>query len=89
MPFFSAIPTNLSLNPEGVPAPLVSAGPYYVQEWVQRRSAIVEATLLRLERNEVDLGNIPPTAASELAEKYGINRGRFLIRKQPSPGSSR
>jgi peptide/nickel transport system substrate-binding protein len=115
MPFFSAIPTNLPINAEGVGAPLVSAGPYYVREWVKGRSAVVvrnphwnnarepykalgrpamanqftftfgnslEATLLRLQRNEVDLGNIPPAAASQLAEQYGINRGRFFIRKQ-------
>jgi ABC-type transport system substrate-binding protein len=115
MPFFSAIPTNLPITPEGVGAPLVSAGPYYVKEWVQRRSAILarnpywknnaepwkslgrpanadaftftfgnslEATLLRLQRNEVDLGNIPPAAASDLAQQYGINKGRFFIRKQ-------
>jgi peptide/nickel transport system substrate-binding protein len=115
MPFFAAIPTNLAITPEGVGAPLVSAGPYYVKEWVQRRSAIVvrnpywknnaepwkslarpanadqftftfgnslEATLLRLQRNEVDLGNIPPAAASDLAQQYGINKGRFFIRKQ-------
>jgi peptide/nickel transport system substrate-binding protein len=115
MPFFSAIPTNLPITAEGVGAPLVSAGPYYVKEWVQRRSAILvrnpywknnaepwkslgrpanadgftftfgnalEATLLRLQRNEVDLGNIPPAAASDLAQQYGINKGRFFIRKQ-------
>jgi peptide/nickel transport system substrate-binding protein len=115
MPFFSAIPTNLPLTAEGVGAPLVSAGPYFVREWVKNRSAVVlrnphwnnakepwkslarpanvdrmsftvgnslEAIKLRLEKNETDLGNIPPAAASELSEKFGINRGRFFIRKQ-------
>ena len=41
MPFFSAIPTNLAIVPEGVGAPLVSAGPYYVREWTQNRSAVL------------------------------------------------
>ena len=35
MPFFSAIPANLPITPEGVGAPIVSAGPYYVREWVE------------------------------------------------------
>jgi peptide/nickel transport system substrate-binding protein len=115
MPFFSAIPTNLATTPEGVGAPLVSAGPYYVREWTPQRSAVVlrnphwnnarqpwkalgrpanvdrmtftvgnslEAIKLRLDRNETDLGNIPPAAASELSDRFGINKGRFFIRKQ-------
>jgi peptide/nickel transport system substrate-binding protein len=114
MPFFSAVPLGLPLDPEGVQAPLVSAGPYVLKEWIPRRSALVvrnpywkagrqpwkaigrpanvdrmvftfgnslDATKLRLERNEVDLGSIPPAAASELAPKYGINKGRFFIRR--------
>lgn len=114
MPFFSAIPVNRPIVPEGVDAPLVSAGPYFIQEWVKQRSAVVvrnpfwnnakepwkslarpaqvdrieytfsnslDATLLRLRRNEVDLGNIPPAAASDLAREFGLNKGRFFIRK--------
>jgi peptide/nickel transport system substrate-binding protein len=42
----------------------------------------LEAILLRLQRNETDLGNIPPASASQLAEQFGINKGRFFIRKQ-------
>ena len=41
MPFFSAIPTNLPITPEGVGAPLVSAGPYYVRAWTKSRTATV------------------------------------------------
>ena len=115
MPFFSAIPTNLPTSPEGVGAPIASAGPYHIREWVKGRSAVVvrnphwnnarepfkslgrpanvdrmtftvgnslEAILLRLKRNETDLGNIPPAAAAELADEFGINKGRFFIRKQ-------
>jgi ABC-type oligopeptide transport system substrate-binding subunit len=115
MPFFSAIPTNLPVNPDGVDAPLVSAGPYYVKDWVKGRSALVvrnpywnrnkepwkslgrpanadafqytignslDATRLRLESNQTDLGNIPPSAHAELAQKYGINKDRWFVRKQ-------
>jgi ABC-type transport system substrate-binding protein len=39
----------------------------------------LDATRLRLERGDVDLGGIAPAAASELAEKYGINKGRFHV----------
>jgi peptide/nickel transport system substrate-binding protein len=114
MPFFSAIPANRPIVPEGVDAPLVSAGPYYVREWTKRRSALIvrnphwnnakepykslarpayvnqmqyqmgdttAAQQLKIDRNELDLGAIPPAARSELATKYGINKGRFFIRK--------
>jgi peptide/nickel transport system substrate-binding protein len=41
-----------------------------------------EASRLRLERDETDLGPIPPAAVAELVQKYGLNKGRFFIRKQ-------
>lgn len=115
LPFFSAIPPNLASDPNGVGAPLVSAGPYYLREWVQGRTATVvrnphwnankepwkslgrpanvdaiqytignslDATRLRLESNAVDLGSVPPAAHAELAEKYGINKSRWFVRKQ-------
>jgi peptide/nickel transport system substrate-binding protein len=115
MPFFSAVPTNLAHVAEGVGAPLVSAGPYYLKSWTPNRSAEIvrnpywnnakepwkslkrpanvdrmvvtngtplDATLLRLKRNEVDLGAVPPAAASDLSKEFGINKGRFFIRKQ-------
>jgi len=41
MEFFPAIPVNLAHISEGVQAPMVSAGPYYVKEWVQKRSAVL------------------------------------------------
>jgi peptide/nickel transport system substrate-binding protein len=114
MPFFSAIPLNLPTNPEGIAAPVVSAGPYHVQEWVKGRSAVVvrnpywnnakqpwkalgrpanvdrivytfgnalDATVLRIRKNEVDLGSTPPAAAAQLAEEFGINKSRFFVRK--------
>jgi peptide/nickel transport system substrate-binding protein len=115
MPFFAAIPTSLAVAPEGVRAPLVSAGPYYIREWTLNRTAIavrnpywnnarepwkslgrpanvdtiqwtignsLEATRLRLENDQADLGNTPPGAQAELAQKYGINKGRWFVRKQ-------
>ena len=116
MNFFVAIPTNLPINSNGISAPMVSAGPYYVREWTQRRSATAvrnpywnnarepwkslarpanvdaiqwtfgnstAATKLRLDKNETDLGGIPPASVAELVQQYGINRpnGRFYIRK--------
>jgi ABC-type transport system substrate-binding protein len=41
MPFFSALPLGMPLDPDGVGAPLVSAGPYVIEEWTPRRSALV------------------------------------------------
>ncbi len=41
MEFFPAIPVNLPHVGEGIQAPMVSAGPYYVKEWVQKRSAVL------------------------------------------------
>jgi peptide/nickel transport system substrate-binding protein len=115
MPFFSAIPANRPIVAEGVDAPLVSAGPYFIRSWTKNRSAEIvrnphwnnarepwkslarpanvdrivytfgnsqDAMLLRLRRNETDLGGIPPAAASELSREFGINKGRFFIRKE-------
>jgi ABC-type oligopeptide transport system substrate-binding subunit len=41
MPFFAALPKSIPNDPDGVQAPAVSAGPYYVKEWVQKRSALL------------------------------------------------
>jgi ABC-type oligopeptide transport system substrate-binding subunit len=115
LPFFAAIPANLAIDSDGVGAPLVSAGPYYLKEWTQGRTATavrnpywnnnrepwkslgrpanvdaiqftignsLDATRLRLEANEADLGGVPPGAHAELASKYGINKGRWFVRKQ-------
>jgi peptide/nickel transport system substrate-binding protein len=40
-----------------------------------------DASRLRLERGETDLGPIPPAATAELLDKYGLNKSRFFIRK--------
>ena len=41
MPFFAATPTNLPINPEGIGAPVHSAGPYYIKEWTQNRRVVL------------------------------------------------
>jgi peptide/nickel transport system substrate-binding protein len=43
MPFFAPIPVNLPLSPDGIQAPVLGSGPYYIAEWAQRR----KITLLR------------------------------------------
>jgi oligopeptide transport system substrate-binding protein len=43
MPFFAPIPANMPINPEGVGAPILGSGPYYIAKWEPRRSI----TLLR------------------------------------------
>ena len=43
MPFFAPIPTNMPINPDGVQAPIVGSGPYYIAKWEPKRSI----TLLR------------------------------------------
>ena len=42
----------------------------------------VSAATLRLycERNQADVCPFPPTQAKELADRYGINKGRFFVR---------
>jgi peptide/nickel transport system substrate-binding protein len=41
-PFFMAVPADLPVDPEGVGAPLHSAGPYYVREWAADRRVVLE-----------------------------------------------
>jgi peptide/nickel transport system substrate-binding protein len=38
MPFFAPIPTNLPINSEGVGAPVVGSGPYYISRWEPKRA---------------------------------------------------
>jgi ABC-type oligopeptide transport system substrate-binding subunit len=41
MPFFQAIQTNLPINPDGVDAPVHTAGPYYIARWERNRQVVV------------------------------------------------
>jgi peptide/nickel transport system substrate-binding protein len=114
MDFFPAMLTNTPAIPEGIQAPVVSAGPYYVKEWVQKRTGLLarnpywnnskepwkslnrpanvdaiqytfgnslNASKLRVDKGETDYSGVPPTAAAELAQTYGINKSRFFVRK--------
>jgi ABC-type oligopeptide transport system substrate-binding subunit len=42
MPFFCAIPTNLPVNADGVQAPVVGSGPYFISEWTPKRQIVLE-----------------------------------------------
>ena len=62
MPFFAA-QGNLPVNPEGVSAPVQSAGPYYIKEWTKNRRVILERNRFyrgpvrgNVNRIEVDIG---------------------------------
>ena len=41
MNFFNAVPTDLPFTADGIKAPVVSAGPYYLKEWNEGKSALV------------------------------------------------
>ena len=41
MMFFAAVPVSLPFTADGVKAPLVSAGPYYLKEWNPKSSALI------------------------------------------------
>jgi peptide/nickel transport system substrate-binding protein len=40
MPFTCAVPLSLPIDPDGVPAPVPSAGPYYIAAWSPRQSIL-------------------------------------------------
>jgi len=42
MPFFCGIPANLPVNPEGISAPVVGSGPYFIREWTKTRRIVLE-----------------------------------------------
>ena len=41
MPFACAIPLGLEINPDGISAPVVGSGPYYIAEWTPRRRIVL------------------------------------------------
>jgi ABC-type oligopeptide transport system substrate-binding subunit len=41
MPFFQAVATNLPIEPDGVNAPVHTAGPYYIARWDRNRQVVV------------------------------------------------
>jgi ABC-type oligopeptide transport system substrate-binding subunit len=113
--FFAAVPTGTSITAEGVKAPFLSAGPYYISEWTEGKSALavrnpnwnnarepyrslrIPGNVNRItwqagitpanqrllcENNDADVCAFPPAQAKELADKYGINKGRFFRKSQ-------
>jgi peptide/nickel transport system substrate-binding protein len=66
-PLVSAMPHGLPIAPGGVEAPLASAGPYYVQEYVPRRT-------LRLVRNPYWRPSTLPTRPAPFKEIHYLLR---------------
>jgi ABC-type oligopeptide transport system substrate-binding subunit len=67
MPFFMAVPRTLEIDPEGIDAPVVSAGPYFIREWTRSRRIVLERNRFyrgprphRVHRILVDVG-LPPS----------------------------
>jgi peptide/nickel transport system substrate-binding protein len=63
MPFFMAIPTDTPDVIDGIAAPVVSAGPYFIEEWTKNRKIILERNRFyrgprphRVSRIHVDIG---------------------------------
>jgi peptide/nickel transport system substrate-binding protein len=63
MPFFMAVPSTLEIDPDGIDAPVVSAGPYFIREWTKQRRIVLERNRFyrgprphNVRRIEVDIG---------------------------------
>jgi ABC-type oligopeptide transport system substrate-binding subunit len=63
VPFFMAVPTSMPIDPDGVDAPVVSAGPYFISEWTMKRRIVLERNRFyrgprphRVRRIVVDIG---------------------------------
>ncbi len=77
MPFFMAIPADSPDVIDGIGAPVVSAGPYFIREWTKTRRIILERNRFyrgprphRVSRIQVDIGLPLETI------KLSIDRGR-------------
>ena len=67
MPFFSAVKTDLPVNPDGIPASQAkgaACGPYYVSEWTQKRQLVMS-------RNTFYKGSRPKNP-DQIVENIGI-----------------
>ena len=78
MMFFSAVPTNTPFNKDGIKAPVVSAGPYYLKEWNAKTSALVV-------RNPHWKNNAEPFKS--LGYAANINEFRWIV--GPAPATQR
>jgi peptide/nickel transport system substrate-binding protein len=67
MPFYSAVKTDLPVNPDGIPASQAkgaACGPYYVSEWTQKRQLVMS-------RNTFYKGSRPKNP-DQIVENIGI-----------------
>ena len=42
MPFFCPLPTSVPVDPDGIDAPVPSAGPYYVETWTRNQGIVLK-----------------------------------------------
>ena len=75
MNFFNAVPTNLPFTAEGIQAPVVSAGPYYLREWNKGKSALVV-------RNPNWKNNVEPFKS--LGFKNYVDQYRWIVGPDPA-----
>ncbi len=75
MMFFAAVPANLPFTAEGVKAPTVSAGPYYLKEWNEKTSALMV-------RNPYWKNNVEPFKS--LGFKNNLDQVRWIVGADPA-----
>jgi ABC-type oligopeptide transport system substrate-binding subunit len=75
MQFFAAVPVNTPINADGIKAPIISAGPYFLKEWNVGKSALAV-------RNPFWKNNQQPF--SSLGYKTNLNEIRWLVGADPA-----
>jgi len=75
MQFFAAVPVSTPFTAEGIKAPVISAGPYYLKEWNEGRSALAV-------RNPYWKNTQEPFKA--LGFKNYLNEIRWLVGADPA-----
>ena len=70
MQFFSAVPTNLPFTSDGIKAPVVSAGPYFLKEWNEGKSALA----VRNPNWKNNVGAVQVARLQELRERVPLAR---------------
>ena len=75
MMFFAAVPANLPFTADGVKAPTVSAGPYYLKEWNEKTSALMV-------RNPYWKNNVEPFKS--LGFKNNLDQVRWIVGADPA-----
>jgi peptide/nickel transport system substrate-binding protein len=75
MMFFAAVPANLPFTADGVKAPTVSAGPYYLKEWNEGTSALMV-------RNPFWKNTVEPFKS--IGFKNNVDQYRWLVGATPA-----